>query len=221
MSTYQITGEPKPGGYILPAELAVIEGLPEAPVVLDVGANVGDFTQAVLERREGARVIAFEPQFEAVTHFAARFAGDERVHMVPMAVSNKDGRREFFSADPTSQLGTLYPRRHVPEIKLHSQGDVLTTTIVTAFEELAIDRVDLLKIDAEGSELDVLRGAVPVLDRIDAVLWELILGETAYTQDQPEDFAELLDGFEVKNLSPEDGDNGMFLYVAERVASGT
>src|SRR5262245_36359715 len=56
------------------------------PVVLDVGANEGDFTAGVLLLVPGAEVHCFEPHPATHARLAARFAQDPRVHVTAMGV---------------------------------------------------------------------------------------------------------------------------------------
>lgn len=65
-----------------------------------------------------------------------------------------------------------------------------------------VDWIDLLKIDTEGHEIDVLRGA-PIY-KIERVMWEVTKGPNAYRPDvSDEDFAHVLGSeFEILRLTP-------------------
>jgi FkbM family methyltransferase len=194
-------GEPKAGGYIDAEELRLIDGLPQGEVtVFDVGANVGEFTDAVLARRPEAHVFAFEADADARHGLKVRLGSSATVLG---AVSDSAGRREFYTDSPRSQLGTFFPRQDVPEIAMRWAGSFLTTTVADVVAEHGVDRIDYLKMDCEGSELDVLRGAAPVLDRIDLLSWEL-LTVNPYTDATVADFEAVLgDEFHVKPLGAE------------------
>lgn len=215
----KITGERKEGGYIDPAELALIDGLPNGEVVVfDVGANVGEFTEAVLERRGEAHVYAFDPNPDCRSELFARFSSPSppplRGIVVLGGLSDKAERREFHTDAPTSQLGTFFPRDAVP---MGTHYSVTTDTIANVVAEYRIPRIDYLKLDCEGSELDVLRGAAGVLDRIDLVSWEQLPPHAhPYTDATIADFEAVLGAdFEVTPLGVDDPELAL-LWVARR-----
>lgn len=195
--------------FLYPQELEMLDRLPERPVVLDVGANIGAFTAAVLARRPEARVFAFEAQEDARRVFAGRFPA------VPIwgALGAESGRREMWSDAEASELGTFHPRI-VPPIVLESRGEVTVWPLATLWPELEVERADLLKIDVEGGELDVLRGALPILSRIGTIYWENTVGANAYTRHTLRDFRELLTDFDVVQMKPAQDDD-LELLVAK------
>lgn len=143
-----------------------------APVVLDVGAHFGEWSQALLSHPGGPPVLhAFEPS--ATTAARARDALGERATVHQLALSDQPGS------------GTL----HVVHEGAGSNSVVAFTSGAADSnpdEEITLDTVDrfcaaqgleqvtLLKVDAEGHDLAVLRGAREMLGRqaIDFVQFE-------------------------------------------------
>ena len=78
-------------------ESFALDLLPAMPLsgdlVVDVGANVGDFTAAILTVEPRARVLAIEPVPAVNARLAARFAGDSRVRVDGHAVTSRPGPR--------------------------------------------------------------------------------------------------------------------------------
>lgn len=142
------------------------------PVVADVGANRGDFTALALEAAPAARILAFEPSPAAFAELERRFASVPQVRLVPYGLSDRDDDAALLRAQKTgSPHGSLYARAAVDQtvderVALRRLDEVL--------DELTIDAVDYLKVDAEGHDLAVLRGAGTWLDgaRIRAVQFE-------------------------------------------------
>ncbi|MFI1826478.1 FkbM family methyltransferase [Streptomyces sp. NPDC020412] len=148
--------------------------LSDEPFVVDVGANIGLFTLFVKQRRPRARVLAFEPLPELVAALranAARFdLGDLSVHEV--ALGSEEHAAATFTCYPLlpssstlfpedqgrlkDVLGKSFPPRVVDRM---FQGREVSVRVDRLSAHLDGRRpVDLLKIDAVGSELAVLRG---------------------------------------------------------------
>jgi FkbM family methyltransferase len=121
----------------------------QGDVVLEVGANVGEFTVAAL--RMGAEVTAVEPDPTAYRCLA--FNAPE-AKTLKLAVGDRDGSAKFniSTAGADSSLVNL--------------SDTVVTVPVRTVASLAPLGVDFLKVEAEGFEPEVLAGAIPVLDRI-------------------------------------------------------
>ena len=133
--------------------------LPQAPLVLDVGLNVGAFTREALRRRPHARVVGFEPARSMQRECATSLGAESRVELVPVAVSNQRAVMEFHdSADGSSSL--LGSRETVSQTYL-----VDTVTLDDFADERGYSRIHLVKIDVEGYDLHVLEGARGLLAR--------------------------------------------------------
>jgi len=141
-------------------------------VVLDVGANVGDWTARVLEaaaaRGAQVEVHAFEPCSATRALLAQRLSGRRGVAISPCAVSASEGEADFFSRGAGAGTNSLAAR----------PGDaverVRTTTIDAYAAQKGLGAIGLLKIDAEGYDFAVLRGAERLLasGRVEVVQFE-------------------------------------------------
>jgi len=150
---------------LLERELSVVaSAIHRGDHVADVGANNGLYTHALAKR--GARVEAFEPQPECVAVLQAyasrRRLRNVRVH--PVALS------------ATAGIGTLHvPRGSAtsPSASLRASSDDGAALDVPLAPLDAFEFADLMfvKIDVEGAELDVLRGATETLERCRPLLF--------------------------------------------------
>jgi FkbM family methyltransferase len=154
-----------------------LRGVP-APVIFDVGANVGQSTARFRRLWPGSVIHAFEPGRTSFATLEQRTAGAERIHLQHAALGASAGVHEFrenSEGDMSSLLdsagdswGTVVDRYTVP-----------VTTVDLYRAERAVPRIDILKIDTQGFDLQVLRGASGSFDQgqIRFVLIELIFAD--------------------------------------------
>jgi FkbM family methyltransferase len=129
--------------------------------VVDVGANIGYFTLTAASRvgRSG-RVISVEPNPRAAERLRENVAlnGLHNVTAIEAAVSSTPGTMALrLGAD--SEASSLFDAVHA------SIGvvDVLVTTIDKILADQGLTRIDVLKLDVEGAEVDALLGAAQLL----------------------------------------------------------
>lgn len=182
--------------------------------ILDVGVAFG--TPDLWDRYPGATLDLFEPSprfFPGLEHGVMRARG-ARLHRVALGAEN--GEAEFHLSGPASSslLGTAdkpgrtFPSMTVPVRRLDSllaPGDV--------------KRPSMLKIDTEGYELAVLKGAEGLLPVIDCVMVEMHFGKPyAYA---PQDVLDLLSrhGFALTDMLDHEVSNGRVVcsdFIFER-----
>ncbi len=133
--------------------------LREGMTVMDVGANVGIYALRMSRAiGQGGKVYAFEPVPSIFALLRENIALNNATNIipVPMALADRKGTARMSVAGRGSSLF-----RH-----LSSQFVEVPLTTLDAFcEEEEIERVDAIKIDVEGAELTVIRGADEVLRR--------------------------------------------------------
>ncbi len=134
----------------------------EIKTIFDVGANCGQTAAHVLEEFPGAEVYSFEPVEATFAHLAEFAARDPRVKPFRLALGTARGRA-MMSADPKSGENTLV--RSSERVQWSAATEVPVDTVAGFCADRGIARIDLLKIDTEGYEMEVLRGAEPMLDQ--------------------------------------------------------
>jgi FkbM family methyltransferase len=130
-------------------------------VVLDVGANLGAYTMLFGQWvGAGGRVFAFEPAPEArrglERHVALNGLGD-RIVVRPEAMAAAPGVAWFRAAGP--QGDNRIVRRDSRGSEADPGGIEVATTSIDAFCRERNVRPDFIKVDVEGAELEVLKGA--------------------------------------------------------------
>ncbi len=143
-----------------PRDVTLVDALVGAGgVCLDVGANVGFYTLHLAKRvGPSGRVFAFEPEprnAERLRTNCVLNGFDSIVEVAETAVADREGSAILHRSDAAhSGWGSL--ARHA-----ETAGAVLvrTTTLDSFLETRRIERIDLLKVDVEGSECELLAGA--------------------------------------------------------------
>jgi len=118
---------------------------PGALTIFDVGAHDGEYLH-----------YSFEPQSASYERLRARFASDTRVALKKAAVGKEVGTAELYFDRDGETIASLH--RNIILGQAVSET-VRLTTVDQVCSEDAVDRIDVLKIDAEGHEMEVLLGA--------------------------------------------------------------
>ena len=170
----------------------------DAPVIFDVGAHVGKYSAQLIRSFPKADVYAFEPNPATFAQLSERFANGE-IHCINLGVSSEAGRMEMYvyPDNPTTSHATAY-REVITDLNAAQaqRVDVSVTTLDDFCRDQAITRVDFLKIDTEGHELEVLRGATGLLARGGLPVVQFEFNEpNVVSRVFMRDFYTLLDGY--------------------------
>lgn len=143
--------------------------------VIDVGANKGQFSLVARRMLPSAQIIAFEVLPGALATYRKNFAHDAAVRIEPVALSDRSGSAEFFVADRQDSSSLLNVGKAQTDIFGVSGAGRIVVETVRLDEKEDLESVTgpiLLKIDVQGAELMVLKGAVNALKLVDHVYVE-------------------------------------------------
>jgi len=150
---------------------------PRFETIIDVGAHHGQFSLLARDLYPDAHIVCVEPLPAALDRLRAVHVEDDRVTIMPFAAAaaGADGRRSLHvsrKTDSSSLLPILRPYVDAfPGTEEASTIDVEVRPLdVLLSQELR--RPALLKIDVQGGELEVLRGAVGLLSEVEAAFVE-------------------------------------------------
>ena len=139
----------------------------DGDVVIDIGAQVGVVSAYLGKKYPFIKIIALEPVKENYDRLLRNIEanGVKNVIALNMAVTS-DGRNVVMdgSLDMNSGSMTIYGK---------GKKDVESTTIELLMKAYDIENIRLLKIDAEGSEYEILESSVHLLDRISSLRGEI------------------------------------------------
>jgi FkbM family methyltransferase len=150
----------------------ILSALKPGMIFFDVGANAGLFAISAAKKIGGKGVFAFEPCSSTCELLKRnlelnRLAG---VNVVQSALGDSVGGGVLqINVRGRDGLNTLGQATH-PDSKVIGQENVRISTLDVFIREHDIPRVDVLKVDIEGAELMMFRGAQDLLSRADAPL---------------------------------------------------
>lgn len=177
----------------------------DAPVLFDVGANRGTWTAQLRGLFPTAKFFLFEPQ-PACLEILEQNRPPDSV-LIPHAVSSVCGEPvQLYSSGKTDSKASLHQRRDSYFSDWNfSTHEATTVTLDDTIREYELDRVDFLKMDVEGHELNVLEGAKASLEsgKIQALSFEFGSGNIN-SRTYFHDFWDLLHplGFHVYRVLP-------------------
>jgi FkbM family methyltransferase len=174
------------------------------PVVFDVGANVGNWTEGLLQAVPDAKIYMFDPS--PGCQAAIRKKNLPGVTLFSCALGEIPGRAAYYSSSVTDGSASLHVRDDTPFRDLnYIIAEVEVSTIDQVIESQKIDFVDFMKMDVEGHELFALRGARQSLAsrKIGALSFEFGCGNIN-SRTFFRDFWELLTGagFSIWRITP-------------------
>jgi len=136
-------------------------------IVIDVGSNVGEFVMA-LERRypKRFRYIRFEPAEEESVASQKNLQGINQV-LIRKPLWFETTTLDFFELNESGDSSLIQPSLDARPVKM------LTTTLDESLKHLLGERIELLKLEAEGAEPEVLMGATQLLPFISWIAADL------------------------------------------------
>ena len=155
--------------------------------VLDVGANTGQFAMMIREVLPGAAIYSFEPLEEAFSKLLLTGRQLGNMHCMQMALGERSGeadmhRNAALASSSLLPIGT----RHLKAFP-HATEATRETVRIRSLDEvcssLTLEKNILLKLDTQGYELAVLKGAGTTLQQVDTIIVEASF--VPLYQDQP------------------------------------
>lgn len=157
----------------------------EIDLVLDVGANRGQYV-SMLRRRVGYRgkVISFEPVSSIHEHLLRKLGGDRNWSLQTCALGSEETEQPINVMELDVFSSFLTPAGELPdrfriENKVQRTETVPVRTLTSFFERglIPADKNIFLKMDTQGFDFEVMKGASEYLHRIRAVQTELSFHE--------------------------------------------
>ncbi len=201
----------------------IMDGLSPGMVFVDIGAHAGYFTLLAAERvGPNGRVVCVEPNPLLVEQLRQNVqrSGFSNVTAVQAACSAVLETRDLYLSPFPLSVKSSLSRQNA------GTSDCVPVKCITAdllCEEHGLSRVDVMKIDVEGAEMEVLASMANILSKMQPrIVIELRSGLLKNFSATAEDAIKFLESFDyrVSAVVGPDNDNYVFLPVTARPATG-
>lgn len=175
------------------------------PVIIDVGANVGNYSKMIFMANQRAKILAFEPHPKTFNKLISNI-NSENFQAFNLGVSYLKGNLKLY--DYGSNDGSQHASMFVDVFKdLHKKNvisyDIEIISLDHFLNKKNISEIELLKIDTEGNEYNVLLGLKSFIaeKKIKAIHFEFnemnIISKSNF-----KDFWDFLSGYNFYRLLP-------------------
>ena len=145
-------------------------------IVVDIGANRGQFALAARKNYPNARIVSFEPLSEPAAIFKKIFVDDVAIELHCYAIGpiSSQGEIHVSARDDSSSLLSITPLQEekfpgTTEVDVRS---VKIAPLITFLSEEDIVSPALLKLDVQGYEFEALKGCETLLHKFDLIYCE-------------------------------------------------
>ncbi|MCJ7634361.1 FkbM family methyltransferase [Candidatus Bathyarchaeota archaeon] len=175
------------------------KNLKDGDVFLDVGANVGYYSLAAASRYPGCRIIAVEPCSWTFKILKRNIELNSFINISPhrTALSDYEGEARLkLNYSGKEGFNTLGRSTHRYSLVV-GEETVPVVTLDSFISRLGLGKLDFMKVDVEGAELQVFGGAREILSEPDApiILYESQLQSTKGFGYHPVEILKLLDSY--------------------------
>jgi FkbM family methyltransferase len=145
-------------------------------ILLDVGANVGNYSKTLAGAfNEKSLIYSFEPFSTPYSKLEEVALQHQNIKPNKLGLSDKEEELTIYSNDEFSEVGGVYNRNLIPNKVSFNKKELNRFTTIDLFaKENKISHIHFLKIDVEGHEFAVLKGATELLEKrkIDFIQFE-------------------------------------------------
>jgi len=177
-------------------------------LVLDVGAAIGLYGENLRKRGYQGRIVSFEPMSISFATLAKRALHDKNWDVENFGLGDEDGKKiiNIATNSDSSSILSMLPKhiQAAPSIKYIGQEEITIRCLDSIFEDYSNSSRTMLKLDVQGFEKHVLKGAEKSLPKITGLQLEMSL-QPLYQSEKL--FYEMLpfilnQGFKLMSLKP-------------------
>lgn len=155
-----------------------LAGIREVTTVVDIGANIGQFSMLVRDKFPKAAIYAIEPVKKAFQALKSNFKGDDKTILINKAISNFCGSAKIAFDEDNSASSHLISK-DIHGSQNETVEEIETQTLDSFVKEYNIDVIDILKVDVETFEKHVLEGAKKALEETHYLFLEITVKDNS------------------------------------------
>jgi FkbM family methyltransferase len=140
-------------------------------LVLDIGANHGNWTRAAIKYFPEAQYVLIEPQDQLKVCVQDLIDSGYKIRWVNAGVADQPGMLPFYVSDRDDSSSFL-PRDTQSQSRAASETMVSVETLDILLSKYHLPAPDMVKIDAEGFDLKVMQGASSLIGKTEVFLLE-------------------------------------------------
>lgn len=175
------------------------------PIIFDVGANIGNYSLLIKLVNPNSTIYAFEPSPTTFSKLEKNLA-EHRVICINMGLGSSVTQMELFDYKEvdSSSHASLYSGVFDDLRKTEKNSTLVDITTLNQFcKDNHLEKIDFLKIDTEGNELEVLKGASELLQAGKIAIIQFEFNEmNIYSRVLFKDFIDLLTDYKLYRLLP-------------------
>lgn len=163
-----------PWGFDMFNDLEKLYPLKNFMTIFDVGANVGQSTIIYIDKFKNGKIYSFEPVYATFQKLKKATSTNKNVSCFHTALGEFKGS-QVIPLQEKSTLNSLSSTRNATISEGDETEEIKIEKLDQIFLDLKLSEIDFLKIDTEGFEMEVLKGAENTLQqgKIKFILLEL------------------------------------------------
>ncbi len=154
-------------------KLLNLEHINKDSIILDIGANIGDVTNVMINEYN-PHIYCYEPNISCYNYMTRRFKKYSKIKIFNVAVSNFTGKAFLYFHEKAKNISEFNERSSLKKEKdgldINKKIEVDCVNIKEILDQH--NKIDLIKIDIEGSEYEVMPEIIKNKDKIKMVLCE-------------------------------------------------
>ena len=142
-------------------------------IILDIGANIGDVTN-IINKKYDSHIYCYEPNLSCYKHMLKRFKGNKKIKIFNVAISNFSGKTFLYFHQKAKNIFEFNQRSSLKKEKDGLDENKKIEVDCINIKEILNqhNKIDLIKIDIEGSEYDIMPEIIKNKNKVKMVLCE-------------------------------------------------